>query len=201
MTVALYPTTIAPLIGYQVEPIYTTQITPLKSGADVAEKVYDYPRYRIMLPYRVSASNLATLQNFYHARRGRYEAFDYRDPFTSFWEDIYVGTGDGSTTVFDIPIYNIDAPLTPGDWVLYKDGVVQSTGFTFSHQAGENDRSQVTFTVAPTSGEVITFDGSQYRMFRVRFASDTSPYKTVSAFSGGIEMFDLSMTLISQVAT
>lgn len=79
MTVALYPTTINPLLGYSVEPMFSTQRTPTKSGADVAEKLWDTARYRIRLPYRVSVTDAATLLNFHEARYGAYEAFDFFD--------------------------------------------------------------------------------------------------------------------------
>ena len=196
MALELYPTTVDPLIGYLVEPIYYTQRTPTKSGADVAEKLWDTPRFRIRMQYRVSTPDATTILNFHHARRGSHEEFDFIDLHARPWTDVYVGTGDGSTRDFDC-----DVP-TSGCAVLV-DGVVQTpvTDYTFGSGTGDNGRDQILFTVGgtPPDGDVITVNGATgTRYYVVRFENDSLPYRTLPQFTDGVERLEFQVVLISQ---
>lgn len=197
MTVALYPATVDPLIGYSVEPIYFTQRTPTKSGADVAEKLWDTPRFRIRLPYRVNVTDLATLMNFHHARSGSYEAFDFIDLHTRKWDDVYISTGDGTEVRFEVPFANISAQ------VVKVDGVTQVgvTDYTVSAGTGENGRDRIQFEVGstPPDGDVITLTvPNENRFYTVRFEKDNIQYRTLPTFTSGAENLELNVSLISQ---
>ena len=196
MTTALYPATIYPLIGYGVEPIFYTQTTPMKSGADVAEKLWDTARYRINLPYRVSATNGATILNFFDSRHGKYEAFDFVDFVSRAWTSVYVGAGTGSLAQFTIPF------RFPSSLTVYVDGVAKtfSTHWTYGAGLPAPARTVIEFTIGnePAAGEVVTIDATGYRYFLVRFDNDQIRYTTTSNFSGNAEMWDFDVTLISQ---
>ena len=110
---------------------------------------------------RMTDAEWSGLRNFFRARRGRYEAFLYRD-----WSDDRVvggaiGTGNAATTTFPLvkhyglpgsydPVRLLTHPLPP--WNVYLNGVKQTTGFAIS-AAGI-----LSFTVAPGSGVAITAD-------------------------------------------
>ena len=67
-------------------------------------------------------------------------------------DEISIGTGNGSQTVFTIP-----ATQTTGR-TIKKAGVVQAEGSTYTYSAGTGPEGedQVSFAVAPTSGQAIT---------------------------------------------
>ena len=192
MTVALYPTSINPVPGYIVEPVFSLQKTPTKSGVDVSEKLWGTARYRIKLPYRVSVTNAATLLNFHEARLGSYEAFDFIDFHRRSWTGAFVAVSDATTPTFDLPVYG----CADGDCVGYISG--SSSPVAFGSGTGANGRDRMTFAGPPISGAIITCDVVGQRVFTVRFESDNLPYRTIPQFSGGVEMLELQVSLVSQ---
>ena len=194
MTIALYPATIYPLAqGYSIEPIFSTQRTPMKSGADVAEKMWNYPRYRIRLPYRVSSADTMTLLNFFDARCGGYEAFDFQDFIYRAWQNVYITTATGATLGL------IECDISPT--TVYVDGVeLAATGaWSTSLSPGTNGRTQINLTTPPSAGEVITADSTNTkRFFRVRFEDDAIRASSTMTYSGSAPYHDFDVTLISQ---
>lgn len=203
MTAALYPATIYPLIGYSIEHVFYTQATPMKSGVDVTEKIYDRARYRIRLQYKLSPSDASTLLKFHEARYGGYEAFDFYDFHKRQWANVYVGTGTGSTAAFDLPIRTVWT-LAP---TIYLDGVeVGASNYTISDNDGTNGRDKVTFDGGqePDAGKIITCDFTGIRVFSCRFDSDTLRYTTVSsteAWPSGTttEWVEFDVSLVTQL--
>lgn len=134
---------------------------------------------------RMTDAEWSYLQGFFRSRRGRYEAFLYRD-----WTDDRVvggaiGTGDGVTTTFQLvkhygtpgtydPVRTITHMLSP--WNVYKNGVKQTTGVTVS-AAGV-----VTFTAAPAGGVAITADF--FFVIPVRFDTDEIEAELVGVAGG-----------------
>jgi len=60
-----------------------------------------------------------------------------------------LGTGNSSTTVFNTDLY----PVRSGSETVYKNSVAQTTGYTIDYTTGA-----ITFSVAPTTGVVLTVD-------------------------------------------
>jgi uncharacterized protein (TIGR02217 family) len=92
-----------------------------------------------------------------------------------------IGTGNGSTTVFQLvrsmgvalPGGGFAEPITAPNAVsaIYLDGIVQSAlGYSVDLTTG-----LVTFTVPPPAGQLVTADFTYY--FRVRFADDTADFE------------------------
>jgi len=108
----------------------------------------------------INAAAVQTLYDFFVARSGSYEPFVYfcQDP-----QRIYsptIGTGNDSTTVFDL-----GAKSTAG-LVIKVNGVTKTltTDYTVSADTGTNGQDKITFGVAPTAGQAITasYTGRKY---------------------------------------
>ncbi len=202
MTAALYPTTIYPLIGYSIEHIFYTQTTPMKSGVDVAEKLFDRARYRINLSYKLKPSDAVTLLQFHEARYGAYEAFDFYDFHKRTWSNVYVGIGTSSTATFDLPTRTLYSYPS-----IYVDGVaVGASNFSISDNAGTNGRDTITFDAGhePDAGKVITCDFTGTRVFSCRFENDILRYTTLGMHeswpSGATtEWVEFNTSLITQL--
>lgn len=91
-------------------------------------------------------------------------AFDFDYSFGH--QRIYVGTGDATTTVFQLPCRD-----TASSIVLFKDGVEVTSGLTLSDD-GDNERKKATFSAAPAAGIVITASFVGQRAWVCRFAED-----------------------------
>lgn len=99
---------------------------------------------------------------FFRARKGRAHGFRFKD-----WSDYQaagqsIGTGDGSTTQFQlvktytsggIAESRIIAKPVSGTVNIHKNAVLQTSGFSVSYATGI-----VSFSTAPANGTVITAD-------------------------------------------
>ena len=144
-------------------------------GTEQRKQKWLYPRRVVTLKYKaLSKSEARTLWQFYLERKGSYEAFNWFHPFSDTYEGEYVGTGDGSTTVFNLPSKQASS------YTLYVDGVAQTedTNYTFTSQGGADGADKIEFTAAPSSGQRITWDFTGYLKVRCRFAEDFFSFET-----------------------
>lgn len=82
------------------------------------------------------------LRQFFSLCRGRYRRFTFEIPFGSGYlpderlgyEDIYVGVGDGATTIFDLPVINLPTTIDDDHFSLQTNHVplVVTTDYTLS---------------------------------------------------------------------
>jgi len=145
------------------------------NGREKRKRKWVYPKRDVTVKYEArSKANIATLYAFYMARSGSYEAFSFFLGLSQSYTGEYVGTGDGSTTVFNLPSRNAT------DYKLYADGTEQEedVAYTFSEATGSDGEDKVTFAVAPDDGTRITFDFTGYLKIRARFAEDNMSYET-----------------------
>ena len=121
--------------------------------------------YEISFPHGAyDASVSVAVKDMFKASRGGLYAFRFRDfdSENNTLEDEVIGTGDDSTTAFQITktwtvdgqsqIRNITRPVSP--LTVKKDGVTVG-GYSIDYATGI-----LTFVSAPTAGEVITVSGS-----------------------------------------
>lgn len=123
-------------------------------------------------------ARLATLHAFFIAREGMTYGFRFKD-----WADYYVGmkfvpgaglaydvpnimpfgTGNGSATTFQLTKSYVSGGITKVRKItrpisatvkIYKDGVLQTSGYTLNASTGV-----VTFSVAPANGVVLAWAG------------------------------------------
>ena len=164
-------------------PEYITQIVRTGSGAEERTQVHAFPLHRFQATIDVRKEDqMDDARNFFWSRRGRFQAFRWKD-WNDFRSDIAdtptpvnIGTGNGSNKVFqlfkrynigssDEQIRNIKKPgvqgtasapdTTQGELLLevFVDGVLQTI---ITDYAIDETTGIITFTVAPGSTLPVT---------------------------------------------
>lgn len=77
--------------------------------------------------------------------------FPMFEGWTRRWNDLAVGTGNGVTTIFDLPGKAIDSTD-----LQVKVAGVPTGGYTFASGAGTDGADRITFAVAPANGAAVT---------------------------------------------
>lgn len=145
-------------------------------GISSRKQKWLYPRRLPPITYQsISKADALTLWAFFIARAGGFNAFNLFLPYSSTYVKEYVGTGDDSTVVFNLP------SKSASSYTLYVDGVAQTGGgadYTFAGTGGTDGADKVTFTVAPESGARITFSFTGYLKIHATFADDKLDFST-----------------------
>ena len=118
---------------------------------------------------------LRTLAGFFLQQQGAFAPFLFDDPTDDIVVGQSIGTGNSSTTVFQLVrnFGGFSEPIVAPNLVsaIYFNGVLQSSsGYTVDATTGV-----VSFTTAPPTGQAITADFTYF--FRVRFADDTAEFE------------------------
>lgn len=156
---------------------FLTLKTPYgQAGKQQASQKWLYPK-RDPGPLKypnIDKANARTLWQFYQARAGAYELFSWFDAFADVYVDEYVGTGDGSETVFNLP------GKSTSSRTVYVDGISQSEGvdYTFGAAGGPDGEDKITFGSPPDAGQYITISFTGILKVRCRFKSDDLKYET-----------------------
>lgn len=166
-------------------PAFSTEVVVIDSGYERRNQNWSQARrvYDARTGLR-SASDVATLLNFFHARAGRATGFRLKDwsDFTtaadgtsaSVWSDQTIGTGNGTATVFQLCKNYISGPSThqrlikkpvAGSVTMGVNGTQVTSGWSVDTTTG-----LVTFASAPASGKTVT-SGFQFDV-PVRFDTD-----------------------------
>ena len=106
---AVFPENITPIYPVVIEPVWHTLITPFDSSGEQRRQKSLYPKFNVR--FRLShqqASDAQTIWDFYMARKGAFESFYYFDPMPDIgivtsYDNLYIGTGDGTTDIFNLP--------------------------------------------------------------------------------------------------
>lgn len=155
------------------KPIFNTVTKKSVSMREFRASLTAYPLYQYKLTYEVlrarsALTEMQQLAGFFMQRSGSFDTWLYTDPDDNTVTAQGFGTGDGTTLAFQLvrsfggftePVYDLN-----GSPSIYKAGTLQSSGVTIS------STGLVTFTVAPTPGQALTWTGSYY--FRCRFLAD-----------------------------
>lgn len=163
--------------SYIKSPEWKTRTHETVSGMEFRTAMMSYPTWKFTLTYEVlrqsaALKELQQMMDFYNSRRGAWDDFLITDPGDSSVTAEPFGTGDGTTTQFQLirklytsgfsePVQNLN-----GAPAIYKNGVLQATPANYS----VNSLGVVTFVSAPPNGHALTWTGSYY--FRVRFMQD-----------------------------
>jgi len=167
---AVFPENILPVYPVLIEPEWHTLISNFDDGSEQRRQKSLYARYNVRLQYKsLSAANAQTIWDFYMARRGAFEAFYFFDPsptigITTSHTGLYVGTGNGSTDIFDLP------GKSTSSQTVYVDGYSPSYSILTGGGAGSADR--VDFVAAPGEASSISCDFTGSLRIRCRFAHD-----------------------------
>jgi uncharacterized protein (TIGR02217 family) len=165
-------------------PTFQTRIQRAVSGRELRALDYPYPLWQFTLVFDLLRDNpaagydeLRTLMGFFMLCQGAYGTFLFQDPSDHQVNGQQIGTGNASTTVFQLQ-RAMGASLPGGGFLepilapnivtaVYLDGITQSPG-TYSV---DPNTGLVTFNTAPAAGLIITADYSYY--FRCRFTDDS----------------------------
>ena len=193
---ATFPESPVPNYPLTISQRWKTIVTGMDSGYEERTAKWLFSKYDVNVNYdTLSATEAQTLWNFYSARKGSYEAFYIYDLslialITKAHVDQYIGTGDGTTEVFDIP------GRSTSSQTIYADSVEQTltTDYVILVGGGTSSSDRVDFVTPPDTGTIITADFSGYLRMRVRFAQDNMSYElfTTTLFKTGLEMKGLA---------
>jgi uncharacterized protein (TIGR02217 family) len=193
---AIFPT--LPGLGWSVSkaPRFATRIQRAVSGRELRVVDQPNPIWTWTLTYSmlrdehdtraasgpgVGYDELRTLMGFFLQQQGAFQPFLFDDPTDDTVSAQAIGTGNGSTTVFQL-VRSMGVVLPGGGFAeavtapnavsaIYFDGIVQiASGYGIDPTTG-----LVTFTTPPPAAQLITADFTYY--FRVRFADDTADFE------------------------
>ena len=185
----VFPATPIANYPFDLEQEWLTIISPFDGGNEQRRRKIQFPRFNMTLTWsNLTAAEANTLWNFYNQCSGAYETVYYVLPWVDTYTGLYVNTGDGTTTIFDLP------GVSTGSRALYINGSLQSSGFSYLTGGGVASADRVSFSVAPAAGQVITVDFTGYFRNKCRFKNDklSKQLFQVLMFNIGIEMKGLS---------
>lgn len=180
MSNALLPN--LPLIcaGMTIEPLWSTQVSDSSSSRQYTLAKRVYPTWRFTLPFNMLRAGVPaeyeSLVGFFNARRGRSDDFLFQNPKNYLVSNQVFGTGDGTTTSFELnrnlggfvePVGGTDAPSL----LVKVNGV--ATAVTLN-----STLSSVVFAQAPAAGAVLSWSGRFYH--RVRFTKDALKFTHIA---------------------
>lgn len=157
-------------VGATGGPVEETDIIVNGGGLEQRNQEHDYSRWRWNVGTGINTTTeYEELLTFFRARRGKTHSFPFLNPFDSVATDTVTGTGDGSTTTFDLNktyedaggtyLHRIKHPIAVTD--VKVAGV--SVPFTANLTAG-------TITIPgspqPANGAEITWTGTFYHAVR-----------------------------------
>lgn len=187
---AEFPSSPAPSDPVSVTPIWKTNVTTMDSGKEQRRQKWSFAKYDINLIYDLinPQSDMQILWDFYMARKGSAEAFYFYLRRSGAHKALYVGYGDATLTTFDLPGKSTSARA------IYLDGASQGSGYTIISGGGDADSDRVTFTSAPSLGQLVTCDFSGFLRVRCRFAEDrmTEERFYLTCYRTGLKLTGLS---------
>ena len=169
-------------------PTFQTRVQRAVSGRELRALDYPYPLWQFTLAFDLlrdkpaaGYDELRTLMGFYMLCQGAFGTFLFQDPSDDRVTGQQIGTGDASTTIFQLqrtmgaalPGGGFPVPIAAPNVVeaVYLNGIVQSpAGYSVDPKTG-----LVTFSAAPGSGLIMTADYSYY--FRCRFIEDSYTFE------------------------
>lgn len=173
---AIFPDLVGLKAERSAEPEFTTRIQRGVSGAEARAAMQAYPTVKFSVAYDVirhgTSVDLRQLKGFFLARRGAFDSFLFTDETDFSVTDQAIGTGDGTTTQFQLArTWGYDANSQITEPVMNVNAItnVKKAGTTTTAYT-INSTGLITFTTAPTAGQAVTWTGTYY--YRARFSSD-----------------------------
>ena len=158
---------------YEEEIQFKTLISQFDDqGQEQRKQKWLYPRRVVNVKHLyVTKTQARTVWEFYKARGGSYEAFNYFVPDATAYTGEYVGTGDGVTTSFNLPCKDISSRT------VYING--SPVGATIATAAGADGADLIRFGSAPSAAERITISFTGRLKIHCRFAEDQMSFETL----------------------
>lgn len=167
-------------------PVWNTTVSgPFKNGGEQRRSNMMFALYDVKQTYQaLGVPEVQILWDFYMARKGALGAFWFFDFYVFEHKNLYVCTGDGSTTVFDLP------GKSTSSRTLYANGTEITSGFSYLSGGGDGGADRVSFTVAPAEGMIHSIDFAGFLRAKVRFLHDRLSREDFfnELFNTGIEL-------------
>jgi hypothetical protein len=165
---ASYPdfTSVAQEEPYREEIEWKTLISQFdEEGEEQRKQKWLYPKRNVTVRHAyITKAKARTIWQFYNARAGGYEAFNYYVPFADAYVSEYVGIGDATTTGFNLPCKDITT------YTVFIGG--SSIAATVATGAGADGADHLRFSTPPADGAKITMSFTGRLKIRCRFAED-----------------------------
>lgn len=166
-------------VPFVVDHEFKTLVSQFDSnGVEKRRRKFLFPKRNISLTYNnnITYIEARTLWNFYLDRYGAYEAFSFFFVNSDTYEGEYIGTGDGSTVLYDLPGKSTSART------VYVDGSTMTPGgsaydYEFNSGTGGDGADSITFSVGPAEGARITIDFTGLLRVTCRFKEDQLSYE------------------------
>ena len=182
---AVYPSSIGYLNPVKIDVRYKTIISQFdEEGEENRKQKWLYPKRDVTLGYQaISKSEGETLWEFYcQTGKGAYGSFSWFEgvglgsaAYNSYSSE-YVGTGDSTTLIFNLPSKNSSGASHD---VNINASVVSTSNYTMSFGGGGDGEDKITFVGSstgglgpPASSDKITCDFTGRLKIRCRFADD-----------------------------
>jgi uncharacterized protein (TIGR02217 family) len=168
-------------------PVFSSTVARAASGREVRLQSYAAPRWEWTVGYEAirRTSTLLELQKiygFFGSRFGKTLPFYYQDPDDNAVTAQGFGTGDGTTTIFQLyrtvgqgTIYSFLEPVlvVQGTPTILVNGV-STSAYTLS------SNGVITFTTAPAAAAALTWTGSY--LYLCRFDTDSLDVSQFTAY-------------------
>lgn len=191
--------------GFNGGPEFQTRIVEMANGRERRNGNWDQPRHKYSLPFmNIDKARYAAIKNHHMACRGQLHSFLYRDPLDDEADDELFGTGDGTTTEFQLTKLsivdgvflqrNVTALFIPdadGDGIPADPAVTVNAAPTAV--TADYERGIITFAAAPGVGTILRWSGP-FAVW-VRFAQDWLPF-SIDSRSHGDPVHNGSVDLI-----
>ncbi|MGO9743983.1 MAG: DUF2460 domain-containing protein [Roseiarcus sp.] len=201
MTNLVFPTLAGQGWSVHKKPTWSTIVASHVSGREVRDQLWMNPIWEFELTFNgldgtsngayggLGAQSMQALMGFFLQCGGQAQSFIYYDSTDYQVTAQNFGTGDGSTTSFQLTRSLggfsewIVAPVTESSKSLYFQGFTVTATAPLIYEAGSLvsssnyslDNGLVTFTTAPASGAALTWAG--YFGFACRFDADTLDFE------------------------
>lgn len=157
-------------IDMSKSPLWNTKVVQAASGKERRTALRAYPLWQFALKYetirqRPTLDEVATFYEFFNTAQGKYLPWLYVDPTDNQVTGQQFGTGNASTTVFQLsrsirtwvePVRGVYDPL------IYVNGTLKTLGTDYTLTGN----GVVTFTSAPANAAVLTWSGYFYYLCR-----------------------------------
>ena len=175
MSNALLPALVGLTFPVEKTPQWSTKIQTATSGKETRLGFWSYPIWQYSVSYDILRSDnvnaeLQQLLGFFNARRGLFDDWLFYDPDDYAATAQQFGTGDGSTTSFQLArsyggYYEPVRATNTVTQVTADGSTVSPSNWSVNATTGV-----ITFTSAPGAGVVLRWTGTFY--WRCRFSED-----------------------------
>lgn len=180
---ALYPsyTDINYSLPRIITPVNKTLISTYDNqGAEQRKRKWLYNKWNVQLNYQyLTYQEARTLWQFFINRHGRYESFHWIDEYIDTYANVYFGTADGETTVYNLPFKDAQYKTIYANNVEWGEGEDSTSAgdYYIDEDAAADGGDVIHFNVAPLAGYYLSCDFTGKLKIKCRFDADEMSFE------------------------